>query len=262
MRRFIFLMLVILVGCNRDNPNVLPTVAEPNAIATALVLTEYAPPVGFDSISFPRIDANTELLSGWRAEMNFSFTGVYARTTREAAAAIQAQAYYDQVGSARRVVATVNNSLEENAEAVAFEGVQLGSDVFLVREEACILASENDARLLAELSAGDLIGGVNNANVQPQIRTINGERVWLYSFQASDLNLTNVQIPSDGRILSMNGELWFSPERDAVVRFYLTMQVENALLLAQSLPVTGQIVMAYDLFEIGTVPNISVPFGC
>jgi hypothetical protein len=261
MRRLFLLILLILAGCDRSN-NVLPTVVEPNAAGTALMLTEFAPPLGYDTIAVPRLDARTEELAGWRAEMNFSFNGVYARTPRTTAASIQAVVYYDQVGSARRVVATVDNDLEEAAEAIQFEGVQLGTDVFLVRDERCILASEADAAIIADLSAGDLIGGVQNANVQPEISTINGEEVWLYSFDAADVILPNLTIPADGRILSMNGELWYAPARNVVIRFYLILQVENALLLEQSLPVTGEVIMSYDLFDIGLVPNITQPNGC
>lgn len=261
MRHFVFLMLLMLAGCNRDN-NVLPTVAHPDAIGTALVLTEFAPPVGYDTISLPRIDARTEELSGWRADMYFSFNGVYARTNRTTAASVQATVYYDQVGSARRVVATVDNDLEEASEPTFFEGVQLGTDVFLVRDSRCILASEAEASVIADLSAGELIGGVQTAAVMPSIRTINGEEVWQYSFVPGDVSLPNLTIPADGRILSMNGELWFAPARNVVIRFYLTLQVENALLLGQTLPVTGELVMTYDLFEIGVIPNISQPNGC
>jgi hypothetical protein len=262
MRRFWLIFLLILAGCNRNTNEVLPTVAEPSALATALILTEFAPPVGYETISLPNIDANVEHLSGWRAEMLFSFNGLYSRTSRTAAASTQASVYYDQVGTARRVLATVDTDLEEASDPIQYEGVRLGPDVFLVRSERCVRASEEDASLLADLSAGALIGGIQNAQVEPRIETINGERVWLYRFRAEDLVMPNLRLPADSRILSMTGELWFSPTRDAVIRFYVTLQVENALLFNQTLPVSGEVLLRYDLFEIGTVPNITQPNGC
>jgi hypothetical protein len=262
MQRFWFILLFILAGCNRNTNEALPTVAEPGALATALILTEFAPPAGYGTISFPDIDANVETLSGWRAEMFFSFNGVYARTPRTAAASTQATVYYNQVGTARRVVAVVDTDLEEASEPIQYEGVRLGPDVFLVRSERCVDASDEDAAFLADLSARELIGGIQNAQVQPRIETINGEEVWLYSFRAEDLILPNVQLAADSRILSMTGELWFSPLRDVVIRFYVNLQVENVLLFNQTLPVSGEVLLRYDLFEIGTVPNITQPNGC
>src|SRR5690349_20853903 len=117
MRQFWFFLFLILAGCNRPT-EVLPTVAEPNAIATGLVLTEFAPPAGYESISFPAIDGNVEDLSGWRSEMLFSFNGAYSSTSRTAAASTQASVYFDQVGSARRVLATVDTDLEEASEPI------------------------------------------------------------------------------------------------------------------------------------------------
>ena len=48
----------------------------------------------------------------------------------------------------------------------------------------------------------------------------------------------------------------------AVVRFYVNLDVENAFIFDRQLPVTGQVILRYDLYDIGVVPNITVPFGC
>jgi len=40
------------------------------------------------------------------------------------------------------------------------------------------------------------------------------------------------------------------------------LSIENARLLSNDLPVTGQLLLQYDLYDIGNVPNITVPFGC
>lgn len=264
MQRFLpILLLLLLAACNRStSQDPLPTLAAPEAIATGLVLTENAPPAGFDSISFPHIDANVEFLSGWRAEIYFAFNGVYARTTRNASVSTQATVYYDQVGSARRILATLDNDLEESEEAVLFEGVRLGPDAFLVRDGSCIQAAQEDAGILTSLGAGDLLGGVQAAQVEPRKARINNTEVWLYRFGLEEMRLPNVQFPEDARVLQLNSELWFDPVQNVVIRYYVTMEVENALLLNQNLPVTGTVILRYDLLDIGTIPNITVPFGC
>jgi hypothetical protein len=62
--------------------------------------------------------------------------------------------------------------------------------------------------------------------------------------------------------MSEQGEIWVAPEHNVVVRFYVTLNVQNAIVFDRQLPVTGQVIIRYDLFDIGVVPNISIPFGC
>lgn len=256
------LVLFALAACQPQDPEALPTLAQPEALATANLLTENAPPPGFSEVAFPRIDDNLTRLSGWRYEMIFSFTGVFARTPRETALSTRATVTYDQVGSARRVVASIDNDLESPGDPVESEGVRLGPDTFLVREGTCLSNAGSDAQLLADLSAGDLLGGVQQATTAAEIAVINGEQAWRYDFQLEDLRLPNIQLIEDSRILELRHDLWVAPEHNVVVRFYVTMEVENVILLQGTLPVSGTVILRYDLFDIGVVPNITVPFGC
>lgn len=263
MKYILFLMsLLLLASCTQEStPQVLPTLADPEAIATGFVLTENAPPAGFETVSFPNIHDNLQSLAGWRYQMFFAFDGVFARTPRETSASAQAIVTYNQVGSARRVEATIDVDLEDEAEPISFEGVRLGPDVFLVRDGQC--ASNTDqAELLADLSAGSLLGGIQYATTAVRKEQINGQEVWLYNFLADDMILPNVTVGEDGRILSVLGEIWVAPEYDVVVRYNVTMEVENATIFDQELPISGTISLQYDLFDIGVVPNISVPNGC
>jgi hypothetical protein len=114
----------------------------------------------------------------------------------------------------------------------------------------------------ADLGAGNLIGGVNQAIPDGVKAVINGEQVWRYAFTVNDLNLPQIQTGDSGRITGMTGEMWMAPERDAVIRFYLNLDVENAIIFQSALPVTGQIIIRYDLYDIGVDPNITQPFGC
>lgn len=263
LRYWLVAILFILSACNPDNtPQVLPTAALPDAVATGLVRTERAPPAGFDVVSFPRIDDNLTDISGWRYEMVFTFNGVFARTPRETASSTKAMVTYNQVGSARRVVATLDNDLEGESEPIQYEGVRLGPDVFLLRDGVCSSNMNTTTRTLADLSAGDLLGGVEDARVLPRIERINGAEVWQYDFSYEDMVLPNLRLAEDGRVLEMRGELWISPEHNTVIRYYANLKVENAFIFEQTLPITGDIIIQYDLYDIDVVPNISVPYGC
>ena len=56
--------------------------------------------------------------------------------------------------------------------------------------------------------------------------------------------------------------MWISPAHNAVVRFYLNLDVTNVVIFDRQLPVTGQVTMRYDLYDIGSDFNITTPFGC
>ncbi len=193
--------------------------------------------------------------------MFFSFDGVFARTPRETGASTQATVSYNQVASAKRVQATIDVDLEDTSEPILFEGVRHGIDTFLVRDERCT-SNTSETEFLADLSAESILGGVQNAVSVARRERINGEEVWLYSFLLEDMVIPNVRVTETGRILSMIGELWVAPEHNVVVRYNVTMEVENAMIFDQELPISGTVSMQYNLFDIGVVPNISVPNGC
>lgn len=255
--------LIVLSACQpAADTLVVPTLANPDAVATGFVLTENAPPAGFDTVSFPRIDDQLTRLPGWRYEMTFRFDGVFARTSRTVTTRTQATVSYNQLGSARRVVARIDNDLESASDPVQLEGVRLGPDAFLVRDEVCLQNAGDDANLLADLSAGDVLGGVAQARPLAQIETINGERVWRYDVTPEHLILPTVTFTDESRLLELRHDFWVAPAHNAVVRFYITAEVENVQLTQSPLPVTGTLILRYDLYDIGDVPNINVPFGC
>lgn len=255
-------MALLLIGCQPPD-DTLPTIAVPGEAATRAIQTQNAPPEGYTTISLPRIDDNLTRLPGWRYDMSLSFEGVFARTTRDVQARTEASVWYNQVASARRVIATVNNGLEEDFTPTQYEAVRLGPDAFLVRDGSCLANAADDAQVAADLSAATLLGGVQQATVTIDKQIINGEQVWRYDFSPDDLILPNVGLNGESaRINSMRGELWFAPQHDAVIRYYLTLDVENVSVFQSTLPVTGQAIFRYDLFDIGTVPNLNVPYGC
>jgi hypothetical protein len=261
--------LLLLSGCTGQRGqdiNALPTRASFESAAesvTAIAMTENAPPPGFrESVAFPEVDANLTALPGWRYLVTLEFNGVFARTPRETSATARAEVWFNQLGTARRVLVETAGEMIGQEENAVYEAVRLGPDAFLVRDNTCLSNAESDAAATADLRAGSLVGGVNTATPTGRRETINGQDVWEYRVSAENLNLPSIRVDDGGRIVNATGELWIAPEHNAVVRFYVNLDVENAIVFDRTLPVTGQVILRYDLFDVGVVPNITVPFGC
>lgn len=261
--------LLMLVACDRGSitdPSQLPTVVNPVTAPTEFFLTQNAPPTGFSTVSFPQIDANLNLLAGWRYEVTLAFDGSFTSVARETDAAASAEVWFNQLGSARRVVLETTGELIGQEENAAFEAVRLGPDAFLVRNDVCLTNAGEDAASAADLSAGGLIGGVTNAQPTGVHAVINGNlgmEAWQYSFTNDDLVLPTIRASEGGSItMASPGEIWVAPEQNVVVRFYVTLDIHNAIIFDRQLEVTGQVIIRYDLFEMGVAQNITVPFGC
>lgn len=259
------LLSLALVACQPRIPGPQPTQISDDLSreATAVILTQNAPPTPFhEQVTLTSLSSGTDILPSWRAMVTLRFDGVFAGTSRQATAFTEAAIQYSLLGSQRRVVLTVDGALLDQEAPLTTEGVRLGPDTFLVRDNVCAVTTDLDASAIADLGVNELIGGVARAAPDGTKAIINGEEVWRYAFTSDDLRLTNLVIADDGRILDAQGELWFSPARKAAIRFYLSMDVENAYVFGAQVPVTGQAVMQYDLLDVGTEQNISVPFGC
>ncbi len=105
------------------------------------------------------------------------------------------------------------------------------------------------------------MGGVHRATPTGLRATLNGEEAWQYRFNQEDLNLPSIRLAENGT-LAANGELWVAPEHNAVMRFYVNLDVENAFIFDRELPVSGQVIVRYDLYDVGVEPSLTVPFGC
>jgi hypothetical protein len=257
-------VLLCLAACEPRSatPPPLPTVASIDSAATALYLTENAPPDGFSTVSFPRIDQTLTRLSGWRYDATFVFEGTYSRTTRPVSAHAELKAWYDQVGSARRVQATLETDLDAETPANTYEGAQLGPDTFLVRDGRCERAETPDTKAAVELGVGDILGGVQTASSLGEKAIVNNAQVWRYDLTPEAIVMPAVTRSDESRFSNLRGEFWVAPGANTVMRYYLTMDVENVMLFASPLPVTGTVTLQYDLYDVGRVPNITVPFGC
>lgn len=267
----LLMLLIALPACSGrrgQDISTLPTRASfesAEEAVTAIAMTENAPPEGFrEAVAFPEVDANLAALPGWRYLVTLEFDGVFARTPRETSATARAEVWFNQLGTARRVLVETSGELigQETSERAVYEAVRLGPDAFLVRDNTCLSNAGDDAATTADLRAGLLVGGVTSATPTGRRETLNGQEVWEYQVTVENLNLPSIQLDNGGQIVNATGELWIAPAHNAVIRFYVNLDVENAIIFDRTLPVTGQVIVRYDLFDIGVVPNIAVPFGC
>ena len=256
------LVLMLLGGC-RGTPELqpLPTLIDIRSLPTQIALTQEAPPADAIDISVAPIDRDMALRDGWRIDFSVNFDGQYDRDNRAARADVQTSITYDQLGVARRVVADVDNLLPEQPVSTEYEAVQLGTDAFLIREDVCLNALE-EAVQTANLTAGSLIGGVTDATASQQRATINGVPVWRYDFGLQDLVLPLIEPGERSQVEPISGELWYSPQYDAVIRYYLRVNVQQARVLGSLETVSGRLRIQYDVTDMDTIPSISVPFGC
>lgn len=261
------LLLSLTAACSERGRTLddLPTpITDLDAYATALVMTQNAPPERFrEVIRYPRLDDGLADVSGWRGVISLDFDGVFAGTSRPARGHVTAEVYYNELATARRVLLSTEGELLTAGQAARLEAVRIGRDTYQVSENSCAITTDMPSASVADLGAGALIGGVREARPTGEKQRINGVDVWRYAFLQDALDVSpSVQALDGARVTLLGGELWFSPEHETIVRFYLTLDVENARVFGSQVPLTGLVVMRYDLFDIGIAPNISIPFGC
>jgi hypothetical protein len=260
--------LILLIGCTDrgQTPADLPTrIPSVSALETAVVQTQNAPPVPFNmGVSFPMVDDNLPLLTNWRYDATLRFVGVFANTPRPVEFEARLEVWFNQVGNQRRTVISGIGELFGEVDGVVLEGVRLGQRTFIVRDGVCRTDAQDElAPLVADIRAGELLGGVMLATPGASKGILNGEEAWRFDITPDQLILPQVQLDG-GRIISMTSELWVAPSRNAVVRYYANIDVENVLitLFDSALPLTGQLILRYDLHDIGKNPNITRPTGC
>ncbi|MEO1439471.1 MAG: hypothetical protein AAFV33_03655 [Chloroflexota bacterium] len=259
------LVTLVVAGCRAgitpdDIPTLIPSIQE---LATSEFMTENAPPPGYrDAVAFPQIDDNLRDLEGWRYVMLLEFEGAFSQTNRPTVARAEATIWYNQLGSAKRVLVESSGDLLQRPEGELFEAVALGPDAFLVRNQNCLSNAEEDARTAASITAGELLGGVRQALPTGQRAIINNLESWRYDFAVENMNLPAVRFAEDTTISDLSAELWVAPKYDAVSRYWVTLQLGNGRLLSNDLPVTGELRLRFDLYDVGDIPNITVPFGC
>ncbi|MHB8624687.1 MAG: hypothetical protein ACYDBJ_06425 [Aggregatilineales bacterium] len=261
----ITLLFFALSACTP--PPALPTASSISMQQTAVVLTQNAPPPGFQgTISFPQIDAHLSDQPAWDATVQMAFDGVRADdppgNQRPATGTLNVQLFHDELTSARRVLFNAEGAAFGLTDARQLEAVRLGNDYYLVTQGVCGKVTDASSRQVADLSAGGLLGGVGHATPTGARQEMNGLPSWEYIFKSDSVSVPLAHLQPNGSVTVAAGSLWVAPSANAVVRFTLTVNVQNVTLLNATQPVTGQLRETYTLGTVGQLHNISIPFGC
>lgn len=279
MRRQALLATVLMLGwvgltaCDltaNTAETTIPTLASFDTLPTAYFLTQNAPPPGFGTLALDPIERGLSNHPGWAYTLTGSFAGVFDGTGEPARGELDVLVQGNELGQARRVVLTVSgNAFAPGQETVRLEGVRISNDYYLVDVNG--QCSQGDSGLagnaiIADLSAGQIIGGVTQAVPTGHRATFGDLPAWQYTFAPADARLPSVVIQPGGTA-SLAADLWVAPQVNAVLRYEITVTVSGVHVLwaDRTAPtVSGTLSLRYELdpaaFE--TLPNISVPHGC
>jgi hypothetical protein len=266
----IALLIVIAgAGCTSSQSDTpLPTRVDLTQLPTAYFLTENAPPAGWGTLA---LDPINRLLSehhqSWTYTVKGSFEGTFDANGERATGQFEAVVQVNSPGQAQRVVLTAEGNAFLPGDKLQLEGVRFSNDYYLVDVNGRCTKNEESGSAVADLSAGELIGGVGRAVPTGHQQAMQGAQAWQYTFAPMDARLPAIHRMSDSYV-ALAADLWIAPELNAVLQYQLTATVGGVYILwadqtASSL-VSGTLFLQYDLNvqELDVTPNISIPHGC
>ncbi len=266
----ITLLLVIGIGgCTSPESDVpIPTKVDLTQLPTVRFLTENAPPVGWGSLALdPISNLLPEHHQSWTYTVQGSFEGTFDTSGDPATGQFEAVVQVNNLGQAQRVVLTAEGSAFMPGDMLQLEGVRFSNDYYLVDVNGRCTKNEESGSAIADLSAGELIGGVGRAVPTGHQQTIKGAQAWQYTFAPMDARLPAIHRTPDSYV-ALAADLWIAPELNAVLQYQLTATVAGVYILwadqTASSPVSGTLFLQYDLNvpELDVTPNISIPHGC
>ena len=262
-----------LVACSTSGSDdvVVPTIASFDTLPTALFLTQNAPPPGFGEVNFDPVDLHLSDRQGWTYAVTGSFEGTFDASGQPASGTLDMQVQSNELGQTRRVVLEINgNAFLANEALLQLEGVRWSNDYYLVDVNGRCTVDEGGAMggaAIADLSAGQLIGGVRRAVPTGHRLEIEGIPAWQYTFVPGDARLPAIHLRTDSTT-ALSADLWIAPSYNAVLRYEVTATVQKVHLLwvdqAAASTVSGTLYLRYEVNipALGVLPNISVPHGC
>jgi hypothetical protein len=262
MRQILALIIICLFvsGCLTEQP--MPTAASIEASETETYLTSVAPPPGFEQVVFREIDKNLSDLPYYDYVVSLAFDGVHSDTQKAMQGVIRAEVYSNGLGGERRVVLEVSGEAFNVQDKRRIEGVRISNDYYLVdQNNTCGKVTDAASRGVADLSAGNLIGGINNASFTTNRKKIGEIDSRQYVFSPDDIVPPPMQFGEGGTVSVASGDLWVTPENKVVVEYSITLNIKNATIQGNG-PLTGQIRANYKLGSVGVPHNISIPNGC
>lgn len=253
--------VVVVSACSGLGQTPPPPPYSPESLATALKLTENAPPPGLERADFEAIDAGLDDVDGYRYVLEVRFEGVFDDTLEATAGFVRTEVWWDAIAPARRVVLDAEGALFAS-EPRDLEAVRIGDDYYLVNETGrCLLNVDDTARAVAGLRVGSLLGGVEDTPYAGIQAVLNGQQAYRFNLTAGAVQLPLIH-RGDDSVVQLTGEFWVMPAPYLVNRFYANVDVSRVTLLEGTRTVSGQVFIRYDVFDLGAVPNISIPYGC
>lgn len=254
-------LILILAGCSGLGQTPPPTPLDVDSLGTAIVLTENAPPAGLETVSYEVVDRGLDDLQGYRYTLEVRFEGMVDSDLTATTGTIQAEVWWDGIAPARRVrLAAAGAAFASDPRQL--EAVRITDSYYLVDQNGrCSASLQEAARGVADLDAGTLIGGVAEAAYSSTRATLNGVDAYRYTVTPANAILPPVGLLEGGG-LELDGELWVNPQSGVVVRYYANVTLSHVTLFESEIPVSGELFIRYDVFDLDVVPNISIPFGC
>lgn len=259
-----------LTACGLNNDDVvIPTEASVDQFATETFLTANAPPQSADIVYFPQIDQGIESTVYARYVVDISFNGVYSDSREPVESTMRVEVWLDEFNARRSVKIIFEGGDVFQGSGGNLDAVRINNNYYMVNPNGVCRTTPEEVQAIANLTAGQLIGGVQEAYTSWKQVEINNQRVWSYSFGAEMLNPPAIQIlnPETGVVDPVSGELWVTFDEanqlpPIVIRYTVEMNVHRAVLLFGNREVTGQMRYEYQVYDIGVPPPISIPNGC
>lgn len=257
----LLVLAMALSGCRGLGQTPPPTALNPDALATANALTANAPPPGYETRAFPTVDAGLSDIQGYRYTLEVRFEGVRDSDLVPITGLIRAEVWWDGIAPARRVVLRASGEAFA-AEPQNLEAVRIVDAYYLVDENGrCLINADEAAQAIAALDAGSLIGGVEEVPYTGVGARLNGIEALRYDVTPEDVVIPSIVLGA-GSTVALTGEVWLTPVYDVVVRYYANLDVSGVRLFEGEATVSGQLFIRYDVYDLGEVPNISIPYGC
>lgn len=261
-------MSILLAACDRilgdDSEVVIPTIAnlDFDQYQTALVFTANAPPSGFETIAFPEIDDNLLTVVQSRFEINVSFEGYDSLTSEPLTGFMRLRSWNDELNVSRHIQMEFVNDLFSGGSS-NLDIVRISNNYYMVDANGICTYDAAVIAEIANLRAGQLIGGVEFAQPTGNKEVINNVLAWQYGFDPQFINDPAVQLADESAELDfLTGEIWIDPTHNIAVRYAVEMNIHKATVLFGNRQVTGRLRYQYDVYDIGIMPNISIPNGC
>jgi hypothetical protein len=256
------IVVLLVVACDPQAESVvaLPTPANPDAVRTAIVRTQNAPPTGFESIGFNPIDFNRDSLPSAYFEVTITFSGQYTETGEDAASSLVMEVWENNLLRQRRVVLRFLGEALSGG-VTRLEAVRFENDFYILDSNNICTKNNQAAQEIGNLTAGRLVGGFTLAVPSGRVSQANGFEGYQYEFAKQDLVL-NIFRETPSAVEVTGGEAWLLPDYGVIARFGASMNVHNAKILFGETPVTGGLRYEYNLLEIGQETNITLPNGC